>query len=438
MKQSSLDLPRFGSGLGLARVSGLAERLELDLAALGRRSIAIAGSNGKGSVARMLAAALQASGRRTGLFTSPHLFAVNERYEIKGEVVDEDRLRAAEARVGRAVHAYCTDHPAAAVGAFEASFLTACILFAEAGLDDLVFEVGIGGRYDPVRLLKAPLSALVSIDLEHTGLLGDTLEAIALDKLDICPPGGQIIAGRSLERLAPSLETVAALKDIALIWSGRETQIHGFRDSLNGAVFELAAGDTRFVVATNVHGRHQAENAALAFQLLLRRLGNQNDSPRVTAFCQGMSNVTHPGRMEIFSRSVPVLIDVAHTPAAMQSTIDALQDLQAEVSGVALVGVSEDKNYQALLEPIASQFEHFIIGQAYRGLDPEQVAAILQDQNPSAQIQIAADVADAIRRGEAVADQSGLDYMAGLGGLFWAGALRAVLTGHRPDAVAFD
>lgn len=438
MKRSSLNLPRFGSGLGLARVSALAERLELDLSALGTRSIAIAGSNGKGSVARMLAAALMAAGRRTGLFTSPHLFAFNERYEIKGEVIDDDLLKAAEARVGQVIAAYRDDYPNEVVGAFEASFLTACLLFAEADLDDLVFEVGIGGRYDPVRLLKAPLSALVSVDLEHTGLLGDTLDAIALDKLDICPPGGQIIAGRSLERLAPSLDTVAALKEIALIWSGHEVQIEGFRDALAGAAFDLVSDNGRISVEMGMHGRHQAENAAIAFQLLARRLGGEPEQQFVGAFCQAMSSITNPGRMEVFSRSVPVVIDVAHTPAAMQSTIDSLQAFKGRASGVALVGVSKDKNYRVLLETLASRFEHFIIGQAYRGLEPEQVAAILQNNNPSAQVQIAADAEDAIRRGEAVADHAGLDYMAGLGGLFWAGTLRAVLTGHRPDSVVFD
>lgn len=438
MQRSSLDLPRFGSGLGLARVAELGVRLQVDFEALGQRVIAVAGSNGKGSVARMLAASLESAGRRTALFTSPHLFAFNERFEIDGAVLGDEPVLAAEARVGAAVLAYRADHGGEAVGAFEASFLTACLLFQEAGPDDLIFEVGIGGRYDPVRLLKAPLSALVSVDLEHTQLLGDTLEEIALDKLDICPPGGRIVAGPSLEAIGAVLAVAAEAKGMDLVWASRSVQVEDFQDAMGGAKFDLVLGSERIAVETRMHGRHQAENAALAFNLLTHRLVEQPHRARVAAFQQGMAGLVHAGRLEVFAGALPVVLDVAHTPAAMRGVLNDLDTLLDNARGVALVAVSADKAYEALLEMLSGRFGHFIIGRAHKSLAPAEVAATLRRLNPSAEIEIAVDAQDALARGRAVASRAGGTFLAGLGGLFWAASLRAALTGQDADPIRFD
>ncbi|WP_300528467.1 cyanophycin synthetase [Maricaulis sp.] len=438
MQSSSLQLPRFGDGIGLARTARLGALLDIDIAALGARSIAIAGSNGKGSVARMLAAGLRASGRRTAMFTSPHLFAFNERYEIDGRALDDAAILAAEQRVDEAIRQYREETDGEAVGAFEASFLTACLLFARNDLDDLVFEVGIGGRYDPVRLLKAPLSALVSVDLEHTGLLGNSLQEIALDKLDICPPGGRIIAGPSLALLRPALETAAVRKDIVIEWSAERIAVASFADAWDTARFELDFAGHGLAIRTALHGRHQADNAALALALLHQRLKGEAPDRVAEAFAQAMAGLSNPGRMEVFDREPSLLLDAAHTPAAMSAVLGDIDALLAGAPALALVAVSQDKDYRSLLRALAGRFDHFILAPAHRSLTPEEAAAILLEANPAAEIEIAANAAEALVRGDAMARRTGIRHIAGLGGLFWAGALRAELTGQGAASLAFD
>ena len=234
MKTSSLDLPRFGAGIGLARTAALAGRLDLDLAALGRRSIVVAGSNGKGSVSRMLAALLAGTGERVGLFTSPHLHDFNERFELAGKMIGDEPLSALEARVAAAIRAHMSDHPGDQPSAFEATFLTALLWFEAGAADRLVIEAGIGGRYDPTRLLQPPCVALVSLDAEHMPLLGTSLREVALDKLDVAPPGAQVVLGRSLAGERAAIDTVASLKQIETLWVPDRFSASWSEDRLGG------------------------------------------------------------------------------------------------------------------------------------------------------------------------------------------------------------
>ncbi|MGE0829408.1 MAG: bifunctional folylpolyglutamate synthase/dihydrofolate synthase, partial [Hyphomonadaceae bacterium] len=168
----------------------IAARAGIDLATLSAGACVITGSNGKGSTAAMLASALSSAGKRTGLFTSPHLFEINERFRIDGADISDAALDRHWARLEEAADAWLAAHPGEALGGFEFLFLLAASWFSEAQCDGAIWEAGIGGRYDVTRLIHAPCAALVSLDLEHTSLLGDTLEEIAKDKIDVVAPGG--------------------------------------------------------------------------------------------------------------------------------------------------------------------------------------------------------------------------------------------------------
>lgn len=145
-------LPKYGDGIGLHRVAFLMEACGLNSADIAQRTIAITGSNGKGSTARIASELLRAVGGGIGLFTSPHLYRYNERFRIDGEPVDDAKLLAAMDRVQRAADEYRAHHTDA-IGAFEAQFVIALVALADCNW--LVLEAGIGGRYDPVRLACA-------------------------------------------------------------------------------------------------------------------------------------------------------------------------------------------------------------------------------------------------------------------------------------------
>src|SRR5450759_3030668 len=170
----------------------LLDAIAVDRARLSRNSVVVTGSNGKGSTAAFCAGIARAYGLRTGLFTSPHLFSVNERFQIDGASVGDDDLAHLKSRIGPAIAAI-SQRRDEKFGTFETMFALACLYFQERECDFAVFEAGIGGRYDPVRLVGALTTCVSSVDYEHVELLGHSLELIASDKSDVCASGGTIV-----------------------------------------------------------------------------------------------------------------------------------------------------------------------------------------------------------------------------------------------------
>ena len=163
--------PKFGDGPGLQRCAAVAERLEIDLAGFGARGAVIVGSNGKGSTAAMCASVLRQTGENVGLFTSPHLFVLNERFRIGDDDISDEDLGCHWERVGAAIEEAGV---AREIGGFEFLFLIAADWFAARLCAYTVWEAGIGGRLDPVKLIEAQHVALTALDLEHTALLGNS------------------------------------------------------------------------------------------------------------------------------------------------------------------------------------------------------------------------------------------------------------------------
>ena len=198
------DLPKYGDGVCLARMAELLEALGIDRARLQRISVVVTGSNGKGSTAAMCAGIGRAYGLRTGLFTSPHLFRFNERIQVDGVEIGDDVFARLKLRVEAAI-ADVSKRLGEKFGAFEALFALACLHFQESECDFAVFEAGIGGRYDPVRLVGARETCVTSVDYEHVELLGNSLELIVSDKSDACAAGGTIVYGENCRSLRPHL-----------------------------------------------------------------------------------------------------------------------------------------------------------------------------------------------------------------------------------------
>jgi dihydrofolate synthase/folylpolyglutamate synthase len=174
MRLWRVPYPKFGRGPGLERVAAIAAVLGVDLAGFGAQGAVIVGSNGKGSTAAMTAAVLRQTGASVGLFTSPHLFDLNERFRIDGEDIGDDELDHHWDRIAAAAEVAGKTQE---LGGFEFLFLIAADWFAAHACAHTVWEAGIGGRLDPVRLIEAKRVALTALDLEHTELLGITLAA---------------------------------------------------------------------------------------------------------------------------------------------------------------------------------------------------------------------------------------------------------------------
>lgn len=208
-------LGKFGDGIGLHRIERFLQQKRIDRASLSRKSIAITGTNGKGSTARFVTAAIGATGLKAGCFTSPHLFDVRERFTLGEAMIAREDFD----RHAKTVLEFNAAQPEGdRIGAFEFLFLLAVLWYQETKPDVIVWEAGIGGRYDPVRSVCATVSALTSIELEHTELLGATEELIAYDKVDALAPGGTVILSPSIDaRLAERISAYGRLSGKAAL-----------------------------------------------------------------------------------------------------------------------------------------------------------------------------------------------------------------------------
>src|SRR5690242_5089742 len=263
------DLPKFGEGICLARMAELLDRLAIGRARLASHSVVITGSNGKGSTAAFCASIARCCGLRTGLFTSPHLFRVNERFQIDGTVIGDDDLKRLVAHIESAV-AEVSRRSGEKFGAFEAMFALACLYFQESECEFMVFEAGIGGRYDPVRLVGSSVASVTSVDYEHVKLLGNSLHEIVSDKSDACACGGTVVYGENCRELQPHILEYNRNRAVASRFVRGQIRIAGENISASGQRFDFGFRDFEFPsLHINLLGAFQFNNAAIAVALFL-------------------------------------------------------------------------------------------------------------------------------------------------------------------------
>jgi dihydrofolate synthase/folylpolyglutamate synthase len=403
MRLWRVPYPKFGQGPGLERVALIAQKLWLDLAAFGDAGAVIVGSNGKGSTAAMTAARLAANGANVGLFTSPHLFALNERFRIGEDDISDDDLEHHWDRVQAAVEV-CGK--TAEVGGFEFLFLIAADWFATRGCAHTVWEAGIGGRLDPVRLIEAKRVALTSLDLEHTALLGATLADIARDKIDAAPRGATLFVSESCAAVRTKIAAHCAERDVTPVW----------------------ISETDAPLA----GAHQRRNAALALAVV-RDLRSIGDREAAAAF----DAMRWPGRLEIIDDDPLTVIDVGHTPAAVAAARAGFDAMRGARGAVLVCGVSVDKDAAALVGALAPGFSTIICATArYKGAAAAEIAAAAHAANPQANLVVADSVTEARRLALAKA-KAGDAAIYVAGGLFLAAEFKWVHLGRDPALLAF-
>lgn len=408
-----MNLQLFGMKPGLGRMRQLLERFSDGTALPG--TVLVGGTNGKGSTASLLAATLTAAGRRTGLFTSPHLTDIMERFVVDGRRLDQARLDTVLRRI----------RPAAEeTGAtfFEVLVLCAVLLFREAGCTAMVFEVGLGGRFDATNALEPALSVVTGVDLDHTAVLGDTVEEIARDKAFIARPGRPLLTAATGPALAV-LEEHARTAGADLRVLGRDFDAELLQSGWSGNRIRLRDGQFSFEAEVALPGPHQVTNAALALQAA-RLLGA--DQAALTA---GAAAVSWPGRFEtVLSGDRTWLLDGAHNPAGARALRMALAGLGAKPA-VLVLGLTADKDTAAVAGELAGLAPFSIGTQALlsgRALPAPDVAALLEaaGSGPAA---AAADPAAAVQLALEASKPAELIVVAG--SLYLLGEIRPLLTG---------
>jgi dihydrofolate synthase/folylpolyglutamate synthase len=395
-----LALPRFGAETGLHRMAALLDALPASLPHPTPEAVKITGSNGKGAVAAMTEAILRAAGVATGLYVSPHLFRVEERIGLGGEPISPETLDAGAAWALEAVAAYEAAHPEDRVGVFEALTAAAVHAFRGRGLEVVAAEAGIGGRFDPVRVFPGRLAALTSLDLEHTALLGGTLEAIAEDKADLCPDGGVLVLGAVPGEIRRRLRGALSLRGVRVLAVEDEAAVERVTLASEGTRMdlELAGGPSLPGLEMPLVGRHQAGNAAvsavLAREWLRLRRPEISPAEQGEAIRRGLAAVRWPGRFERRPPRRPgeaeLFADVGHTPAALAALAATVEQALAGRPVVLLAGVSAGRDPGALLAPVASLAAAVVCARSrHRGLAAADVAAAVRRGHAGLPAQVA-------------------------------------------------
>ncbi len=323
----------------------------------------VAGSKGKGSTATMLAAMLSASGRRTGLYTSPHLLSFTERIAIDGAPVDEATLTACAEELSAKVDEERADgYPGGEEPTyFELLTMLAFLCFRRAGCTDAVFEVGLGGRLDSTNVVR-PLACLITpIELEHTELLGDTIAKIAAEKAGIIKPGIPVFTSaakpdalRVIRERALELGCPLTVLDEAVELSGVTMSERGTEADARWLVPDALAERLPTRLSTPMIGSVQLRNASLA-ALAAASMGLGTDE-----IARGLRSARLRARFEIRDAGARVILDGAHTDDSIRACVDDFSRLFPG-GGTLLFGCAADKAADRMAESLRSAFSEVVI-----------------------------------------------------------------------------
>src|SRR4051812_41741937 len=321
-------------------------------------SIHITGTNGKTTTARMIDALLQAFGIRTGRYTSPHLESVTERIALDGVPLDPARFAEVYDEVAPYADIVDARHPDR-VTYFE--FLTAMgfTAFADAPVDVAVVEVGLGGRWDATNVVDAPVAVVTPIGLDHVGILGDTIAAIAAEKAGIVHAGATAVLAAQPDDALAALTARASEVGATVRSQGVDFGVRQRTLAVGGQLLDLdGIGGGYDGIFLPLHGAHQAGNASTALAGVEAFFGAGDRGPLdVEVVREGFAQVTSPGRLEIVRRGPTVLLDGAHNPAGAAALAAAIEEEFDFDRLVAVIAMLDDKDVAGLLgelEPVVS------------------------------------------------------------------------------------
>lgn len=334
-----------GVRLGLQRVEALLEAMGSPHAAM--PSLHVAGTNGKGSVCMMLDGCLRAAGRHTGLYTSPHIQQLNERFRIDGRPISDARLDALLVEVDRRArewaHARGEARDDGGLTVFEAETLAAFLWFAQQELDVAVLEVGLGGRLDATNVVTPEVTSVVSVGLDHTDRLGDTIAAIAAEKAGILKPGVPMVVGLLPKDALSAVRVMAKERGCPLTVAGTDYRVEGTPEDFSYRSARLSLSG----LSCGLSGAHQVQNAGVALAMLERWSERRPElAVDEAAMRAGLKSAQNPGRFEWLADDL--LIDGAHNVDGARALASALAALPRDRPRTLLLGASKDKDVRAI------------------------------------------------------------------------------------------
>ena len=344
-------LRRFGIKLGLETIKRILRHLgnpQDDF-----RCIHIAGTNGKGSVASMLASILKTCGYKTGLYTSPHLVRFNERISINGYPIPDDRVIASYNKIKKLQ--FGGREPTF----FEFTTAMALYEFSRQQVDWAVIETGMGGRLDATNVIQPSLSIITNISVEHREYLGNTIREIATEKAGIIKSNTPVITGVRQKDAIEAIERAAAERSAEIYRLGKDLKV---RRGISDTFTYFGLDHIWRNLQTGLTGSHQVDNAALVLAAceLLGRDDSKVAQPQIQS---GLQQTNWPGRLEIVSTDPHIILDGAHNLKAARNLSQYLASRMAPRDITLVIGILDDKPYRAMLESLVPVCRKVIVTQ---------------------------------------------------------------------------
>ena len=346
------SLLTFGSRPGLERMRELLRRLGDPQDKL--KYIHVAGTNGKGSVCAMLSSVLTAAGYKTGLFISPYITDFRERIQINNQPIGKDVLTDAVEKTFPILEQLRNE--GIIITEFEYVNALQFYIHSNEKCDVVVLETGMGGLLDCTNVIKPPLCAvLTTIGLDHTAVLGDTIEKIAEQKCGIIKRGSAVVSSPQESEARQVIEKTAVDKNVPLLFGSelpleiKEMTLFGSRFSINGKEYEI-----------RLAGDHQIENAATALSALFY-IRNKNLLPIPDeAIESGLKTAVNPARLELISREPIVLLDGAHNPNGIAALKKSIERFLPGKKITCVMGMLADKDSDGALSLLKGMFERVL------------------------------------------------------------------------------
>jgi dihydrofolate synthase/folylpolyglutamate synthase len=367
-------LPRAGVVYDLARVESLLARIGNPH--LGRTTVHVAGTKGKGSTCAMVAAVLAAAGLRTGFYSSPHLLSYTERIRVDNKNISEADWAALATSIAPAVAAENADASHGILTTFEILTAMAFLHFRNVNADAQVMEVGLGGRLDATNVVIPDVCVITSISYEHMEVLGTTLPEIAREKAGILKPGVPVaVAPQAPEALAV-IERIAAEKNAPLTLVGREVTFTTGPADDAGQSFTVQGRLGTYSPRIPLLGAHQVENAAAAVATLeiLREQGLPVTEKHIA---EGLAGVSWQGRLQVLGKEPWVIADIAHNGDSMRRLGEALAAGFPHEKTTLVIGFGNDKDTDRIIDEAVRFADRVVIvaSRHPRALPPEKIAA---------------------------------------------------------------
>lgn len=398
--------------LGLGPITRLLDRFNNPFTAY--KTILIGGTNGKGSIAAMVASVLSHGGFRVGLYTSPHLIDIRERIKVNDAMISPQEME----EYIKEVKEQTTED----ITYFEYLTAVALLYFCRKNVDIAVLEVGMGGRLDATNVVTPLVSVISNISLDHGEYLGDCLEKIAREKGGIIKDGGVCITAVKQKSVFDIIANICRDRRAELIKVGREIKVK----RLGSGLFSYKGVRKNYGhLVCLLKGGHQIENAAVALGVM-ETIAMKGFAVNADAVFTGIRDVRWEGRLEVLQHAPMLIVDGAHNAGGVSALSKTLKEDFSYKKLILIFGVLNDKDHRAMLKKLGPLADRLIITRPdmERSLPPEVIVPVARHYNN--RIEVAENSHEALKRALSIADSD--DLICVTGSLYLVGEIKRIFS----------